>query len=95
MLHLTHALVARAALAVACASALAAPAQLDPAPCVRAAEAAPPADVPPGLADMEQLAELESAGADLEHLRGGDWNFTTTETVLIILGVVILIILIA
>jgi len=94
MLDFTHAIVARAALAVAGASALAAPVPLNPTPCVRAADAAPTADAdfPAGLPDLEQLAALERSGADLEQLRGGD--FTTAETVLITIGVVILIILI-
>lgn len=95
MLHLTHAIVARAALAVASVSAVAAPAQISPAPCVRPAEAVAAAEVPPGLANLEQLSELERSAGDLKDLRGGDWNFTTGETVLIILGVVILIAIIA
>jgi hypothetical protein len=94
MLHLTHAIVARAALAVAGTSALVAPAQLNPEPCVRAADAVPAADVPPGLTDLEQLAALERSATDLEGLRGGDANFTTAETVLLVIGVVILAILI-
>jgi len=94
MLHLTHAIVARAALAFAGASALAAPAQLNPAPCVRASEAVPAADVPPAATDLEQLAALERSATDLEDLRGGDANFTTAETVLLVIGVVILAILI-
>ena len=82
----------RAALALTCAAPLTASTLHEPE--ARAIElAAAPAPAPPF--ELSELAELERTSGDLEHLRGGDLNLTTGETILIIIGVVILSVLVA
>jgi hypothetical protein len=90
-------IVLRATLAVACASPLAFHAPVEPAPLVAGAGAAPPAacDQAAVPSELDQLAALERAAPDLEGLRGGDVHLSEGETVLVVLGIVILIVLIA
>ena len=80
----------RAALALACAAPLCASTLYEPEARTVELAAAP---APPF--ELAELAELERASGDLEHLRGGDLDLTTGETILIVIGVVILIVLVA
>jgi hypothetical protein len=97
MFQLDTSIVLRAALAAGCASALAFTAPLDPVPLVACADAAPAVACEEAAApsELDQLAALERAAPDLEGLRGGDVHLDSGETVLVVLGIVILIILIA
>lgn len=94
MLHL-HALLLRAALAASCAGALAAPGLREPEARALELGSAPSAAPPFAAVELAELAELERTAGDLEHLRGGDLHLSTEETILVILGVAILIVLVA
>jgi hypothetical protein len=90
MLHPTPGFLVRASLIGACAAPL-----VVSAPDPRAAEPDPLAAQVASAVDVEALSRLEREACDLEPLRGGDLHFDTEETVLLILGIVLIVVLVA
>lgn len=93
MLHHANMPFLRAALVASCAAALVC--TTSPEPKERAAPAEDPAPAVSLELELAALERLEHEATDLEELRGGDLHFDTEETVLLVLGVVLLIVLIA